>query len=107
MHALRVHEEQRRWVADGTYYSCLSTDDGTWHPLAGQREHDMMADTRETADVAARSVLLTPPEAAPVPDTLRRSDGSSAFRATNSARYTSRDLLDAEARLVPLLDDIG
>jgi diamine N-acetyltransferase len=32
--ALRVREDQRRWVADVTYYLCLCTFGGTWHPLA-------------------------------------------------------------------------
>ncbi len=66
-------------------------------PTAAGRDE---ATERVVAEVAARSVLLTPPEAASTPASLRRSDGSSAFRATNSARFTSRELLDAEARLL-------
>jgi diamine N-acetyltransferase len=40
--ALRVAEEQRRWVADVTYYLCLCTYGGTWHPLAIQLENDVV-----------------------------------------------------------------
>ena len=32
--ALRVHDEQRRWVADVTYYLCMCRYEDTWHPLA-------------------------------------------------------------------------
>ena len=31
---LRVTDEQQRWVADVTYYLCLCTYGGVWHPLA-------------------------------------------------------------------------
>jgi len=31
---LRVHDEQRRWVADVTYYLCMCTYGDTWQPLA-------------------------------------------------------------------------
>jgi diamine N-acetyltransferase len=40
--ALRVTGEQRRWVADVTYYLCLCTYGGTWHPLAIQLENDVV-----------------------------------------------------------------
>jgi diamine N-acetyltransferase len=40
--ALRVDEEQRRWVADVAYYLCLCTYGGTWHPLAIQRDNDVV-----------------------------------------------------------------
>ncbi len=40
--ALRVGEEQQRWVADVTYYLCLCTYGGTWHPLAIQRGDDVV-----------------------------------------------------------------
>lgn len=52
------------------------------------------------AAVAARSVLLTPPAAAPTPAGLRRADGSSVFRAHRADRYTCQASLDAEARLL-------
>ena len=50
--------------------------------------------------VAARAVLLTPPEQASTPEPLRRSDGSSAFRHHRAERYTSQVILDAERRLL-------
>jgi conjugative relaxase-like TrwC/TraI family protein len=57
--------------------------------------------TGRVADLAAgESVLLTPPELAPTPVALRRRDGSSMFRFRHAERYTSRVLLDAEARLL-------
>lgn len=52
------------------------------------------------AEVARRAVLLSSPELASTPQVLRRADGSSGFRAHRGERYTSRLLLDAEARLV-------
>ena len=58
------------------------------------------ATARVVTEVASRSVLLTPPEVASTPTALRRSDGSSGFRATNAQRYTSREQLAAEARLL-------
>ena len=32
--ALRVTEDQRRWVAEVAYYLCLCAYGDTWHPLA-------------------------------------------------------------------------
>jgi hypothetical protein len=51
-------------------------------------------------DVIGRCVLLTPPEVAPTPPQLRRSDGTSAFRHHRAERYTAPALLDAERRLL-------
>lgn len=64
------------------------------------------ADARDSATdaVAAesirRSVALTPAPLAPSPPALQRADGSTAFRAYRTERYTSKRLLDAEARLL-------
>jgi len=53
------------------------------------------------ADLAlAQSLLLTPPDLTPVPETLRRTDGTSRLLPRNASRYTTRELLDAETRLV-------
>ncbi len=47
------------------------------------------------------SVALTRPEDdVEVPESLRRSDGSSVYTVTGSALFTSRELLGAESRLV-------
>ncbi len=47
-----------------------------------------------------QSLLLTPPDLTPLPETLRRADGTSRLRPRNASRYTTRKLLDAETRLV-------
>ncbi len=53
------------------------------------------------ADLAlAQSLLLTPPDLTPVPETLRRTDATSRLRPRNASRYTTRELLEAETRLV-------
>ena len=53
------------------------------------------------ADFAlAQSLLLTPADLTPLPETLRRTDGTSRLRPRNASRYTTRELLDAETRLV-------
>lgn len=48
------------------------------------------------------SIRLTPPELASSPAVFRRSDESSVFRPKNSTVFSSRQLLDAEARLLQL-----
>ena len=40
--ALRVGEDQRRWVADVTYYLCLCSYDDAWHPLAIEVDNDVV-----------------------------------------------------------------
>jgi conjugative relaxase-like TrwC/TraI family protein len=67
--------------------------------FASQAERDT-ATAELVAEVVRRSVLLTPPEVAPVPAGFRRSDGSSAFRPHRAERYTSPTILDAERRLL-------
>jgi conjugative relaxase-like TrwC/TraI family protein len=46
------------------------------------------------------SVRLTPPDLAVTPDEFQRPDGTSILRPKDSALYSSRALLDAEARLM-------
>ena len=66
------------------------------------------ADDREqvigliVADAKARSVMLTPPDLAQLPEMFRRADGSSRFRPHHSTIYSSTDLLAAEDRLLEL-----
>jgi len=55
---------------------------------------------RVTDLALGQSLLLTPAELTPLPETLRRTDGTSRLRPRNASRYTTRDLLDAETRLV-------
>jgi diamine N-acetyltransferase len=40
--ALRVEEDQRRWVAEVTYYLCLCTYGDSWHPLAIAVENEVV-----------------------------------------------------------------
>jgi diamine N-acetyltransferase len=40
--ALRVTEDQRRWVADVAYYLCLCAYGDTWHPLAIEADGDVV-----------------------------------------------------------------
>ena len=66
-------------------------------------------------EVGRRAVLLSAPEVASTPDTLRRSDGASVFRPHRGELYTSRHVLEAETRLLaasrdrtaPTLDPSG
>ena len=101
--------------------AALSRKRSTWTPWNAQAEASRAlrahrfptaeardaATARVVAEVTARSVLLTPPEVATVPETLRLPDGRGAFRATNTERYTSSELLAAEARLLTAARDRG
>lgn len=69
------------------------------HRFATPAERDA-AVAAVVAEATRRSVLLTPPETAPVPAAFLRADGSSAFRHHRAQRYTSQGLLDAERRLL-------
>jgi len=51
------------------------------------------------------SVALTPPEPVPSPPEFQRDDGTSVFRPRHAAVYSSKDLLDAEGRLLARVDD--
>lgn len=51
--ALRVEEDQRRWVADVTHYVCLCTYGDTWHPLAIEVESEVVGNA---TNQAARSL---------------------------------------------------
>lgn len=52
------------------------------------------------AALSTWSLSTEPPESVAEPPALRRSDGSSVFTQHGAARFTSRAVLDAEARLV-------
>ena len=66
---------------------------------ADDREHVVGLIVAEAKD---RSVMLTPPDLAPVPEMFRRTDGTSRFRPHHSTTYSSADLLAAEDRLLEL-----
>jgi conjugative relaxase-like TrwC/TraI family protein len=62
---------------------------------------DRITIVERTATLAAdRAVMLTPVECLHAPEHLLRRDGSSMLRARNSEVYATRELLDAEARLL-------
>ncbi len=56
--------------------------------------------TRTTDMALAQALLLSTPSLHHTPRFLLRRDGSSKFEATGHWRYTTRTLLDAEARLI-------
>jgi conjugative relaxase-like TrwC/TraI family protein len=61
---------------------------------------DRIEVAERTADVAvARSLLISAPQLHHTPGRFRRADGTSQFRARGHEVYTTRALLDAEARL--------
>ena len=62
---------------------------------------DRIAVAERTADLAiSQSLLISAPELHSTPERLRRSDGSTRFRAKGHEVYTSATLLGAEARLL-------
>jgi conjugative relaxase-like TrwC/TraI family protein len=59
-------------------------------------------------DVAQQaSVALTPPELAVSPAAFRRPDGTSVFRPRHSVKYSSEQVLAAEARLLDRSEALG
>ena len=69
---------------------------------------ERIAVTERTADLAlAQSLLVSAPELHHTPERLRRSDGSSRFRAKGHEVYTTATLLEAEARLLEAGRQVG
>ena len=66
-------------------------------PTARAREEVVAA---VVAAAEAMSVSLDAPEIGPVPEQMRRADGTSQLRPRNATRYTAQALLDAEGRLL-------
>jgi conjugative relaxase-like TrwC/TraI family protein len=67
--------------------------------FASPEERILVAE--RTADLAtAQSLLVSAPELHHTPEPLRRSDGTSRFRAKGHEIYTTATLLEAEARLL-------
>jgi hypothetical protein len=63
--------------------------------------HDRLQVTdRVSNQVLGGAVLLEPPTLAHVPHQFRRADGSSTFRRSGEAAYTTTAILDAENRLL-------
>ena len=84
-----------------------------WAEAERQTMHWRMATHQDRIEVVARivtqaeggSVTLTPPELAPSPLGMQRADGSSTLRPKHSTVFTSQAVLDAEKRLLGLMDD--
>ncbi|WP_298207554.1 MobF family relaxase, partial [Ferrimicrobium sp.] len=55
----------------------------------------------------ARAIELTPPELSHTPGALRRADGTSRLRSLDRRRYSTRELLSAEARILAAGEDGG
>lgn len=71
------------------------------------------ADDREAVvrllveEAKRRSISLTPPELASIPEVFRRSDGTPRFRPRHGVVFSSADLLAAEDRLLARSNDRG
>jgi conjugative relaxase-like TrwC/TraI family protein len=55
---------------------------------------------RMTALALDEALVLTPPDSEPVPERLRRNDGTSKLRHRGADMFTTREILDAESRLL-------
>jgi conjugative relaxase-like TrwC/TraI family protein len=84
-----------------------------WAEAERQTMHWRMATHQDRIEVVARivraaeggSVTLTPPELAPTPLAMQRADGCSTLRPKHSTVFTSQAVLDAERRLLGLMED--
>ncbi|HEY9263749.1 MAG TPA: hypothetical protein VIQ11_03990, partial [Mycobacterium sp.] len=84
-----------------------------WAEAERQTMHWRMATHQDRIEVVARivaqaeggSITLTPPEWAPTPLAMQRADGTSTLRPKHSIVFTSQAVLDAEKRLLGLMDD--
>ena len=72
--------------------------------MAGPADRQALLD-RVSDAVLARCVNLEPPELFDVPGEYQRADGTSVFTRPGEARYTHRDVLAAERRLLDATDD--
>jgi conjugative relaxase-like TrwC/TraI family protein len=71
------------------------------HGVRFATPHDRVQVAERTTTLALDTALLiSPPELAHTPQHLLRPDGTSRFRPAGHELYTTRDLLDAEARLL-------
>ena len=71
------------------------------HGVRFASPEDRIAVAERTTDLAtAQSLLLSAPELHHTPERLRRTDGTSRFRAKGHEIYTTATLLEAESRLL-------
>ncbi|MFI9485357.1 MobF family relaxase [Promicromonospora sp. NPDC052451] len=84
-----------------------------WAEAERQTMHWRMTTHQDRVEVVTRivtaaetgSVTLTPPELAPTPVAMQLADGTSSLRPKHSTVFTSQAVLDAEKRLLALMDD--
>jgi len=94
---VRLHETRSTW----TRWNILAeTARATMRYRMASTADRLAVHERVATAVRDRSVLLTAPPLAITPEAFRRTDGSSQFQHEYAAVYTSRTLLDAEARLL-------
>ncbi|QIK77345.1 relaxase domain-containing protein [Nocardioides piscis] len=94
-----VSEKRSTWRHWNLWAEASRQTMGWRFQSADDREHVVGLIVAEAKD---RSVMLTPPDLAPVPEMFRRTDGTSRFRPHHSTTYSSADLLAAEDRLLEL-----
>ncbi|MBS2967112.1 relaxase domain-containing protein, partial [Actinocrinis puniceicyclus] len=93
-----VQEHHATWTRWSVLAQAQRELRGVWFGTAGEQER-AVAQVVEAA-LAVWSVPVEPPDLLAEPAGLRRADGSSVFTQHGAARFTSRAVLDAEARLV-------
>jgi conjugative relaxase-like TrwC/TraI family protein len=94
---VRLHETRATWSHWNIHAEAARAS--MKYRLATSADRDQLH-RRLVAAVEARSVLLSAPPAASTPPMYRRPDGTSQFSAEFGAIYTSRTVIDAEARLL-------
>ena len=84
-----------------TRANVLAEDHRHLHGVRFTTPQDCIAVAERVTDLALEhAVLVSAPDLHHVPQSLRRTDGSSPLRPKGSERYTTRELLDAESRLL-------
>jgi len=74
--------------------------------FAAPTDREVVAEHTTTMALES-AVMLTPPEVGIVPESFRRADGTSKFRARGSEVYSTQELLDAEQRLLDAARSTG
>jgi conjugative relaxase-like TrwC/TraI family protein len=90
-----------------TRANMLAESAGQLHGVRFATPGARIAVVEHVAALAAdRAVMLKPPETIPLPERLRRPDGSSRLHPRNSKVYASREVLEAETRLLDAGRDV-
>jgi hypothetical protein len=93
----RLHDSRATWSHWNLHAEAARATRGYRLATSGDRDQLLR---RLVAAVEERSVLLSAPPPAATPAVFRRPDGSSRFQPEFGHLYTSRTVLDAEARLL-------